>query len=278
MPCAKRGRTSVCRHNAKRLRNRPFRMFPTNLSNSVTSTDKFVREYARFWFGFVPLEMPEFQAPLQCTKQIRIVTPGSRTTELSDWLAAKSIATDTELSNLVSEDAHRRLKHASRCDDAAFVRCERVFDQLTFEVLYCHVQRQAGRGSCGRARYERQVGLLDQRALTDHHRALDEVLQLAHIARKWQSSQAFHRRARNGRDVPLVFGREFAHETLDQGGDIACSLTQRRQRDREHVDAVVEVLPKRSPSDAALDVGVGGGDDAGVRVQGLCAAQALELP
>src|SRR5690606_35621472 len=66
-------------------------------------------------------------------------------------------------------------------------------------------------------------------------------------------------------------------EVRDEGGQVLEPLAQRRQVDRDDVEAVVEVLAELAVADQLFEVAVGGGDQAHVDAEGLDAADALEL-
>ena len=68
-----------------------------------------------------------------------------------------------------------------------------------------------------------------------------------------------------------------ADEVVGQQEDVVLPLAERRQEDREDVDAVVEVLAEKSRLDERLQVAVGGGDDPHVGLDRAIAAHALEL-
>ena len=60
-------------------------------------------------------------------------------------------------------------------------------------------------------------------------------------------------------------------------GNVVAPFAQRRQRDLDHVDAEVEVLAERAGGHGALEIAVGGGDDADVDVHLGQPAQPREL-
>ena len=70
---------------------------------------------------------------------------------------------------------------------------------------------------------------------------------------------------------------ELLDEVLDQERDVARALAQRRQADRHHVQAVVEILAKGAGRDLLLQIAVGRGDQPHVDADRLDAAHALEL-
>ena len=58
--------------------------------------------------------------------------------------------------------------------------------------------------------------------------------------------------------------RILGDEVLDEQRDVLAPLAQRRQRDRDDVDAVEEILAERSRLDRLGEIAVRGGDDAHV--------------
>ncbi len=64
---------------------------------------------------------------------------------------------------------------------------------------------------------------------------------------------------------------------VGQEREVLASLAQGRQLEREHVDAVVQVLPERAGRDRALEVAIGGGDDAHVDALIVVVADPAEL-
>ena len=67
-------------------------------------------------------------------------------------------------------------------------------------------------------------------------------------------------------------------EVPGQQRDVLAPLAQRRQRDRDDVQAVVEVLAELAFLDHLAQVGVGGRDDARVELDRARLADALDLP
>jgi hypothetical protein len=68
------------------------------------------------------------------------------------------------------------------------------------------------------------------------------------------------------------------HEGARQRGDVLLSLAERRQADREDVEAVPEVLAEAPRRDVAGEVPVGRGDDPDVHLQRPVPAHPLEGP
>jgi hypothetical protein len=119
---------------------------------------------------------------------------------------------------------------------------------------------------------ERQVSGGDVVRAGEDERALDRVLQLAHVAGE---RVALERAQRRGRE--LVGRRAVAPEhVLDQPRHVARPLAQRRQHDREHVQAEEEILAERARLHHVLERPVRGGDDARVHGERSVPAHARE--
>ncbi len=70
-------------------------------------------------------------------------------------------------------------------------------------------------------------------AVAHEHRALDHVLQFAHVARPVVRRQHVDRRRRDAADVVAVLRREPLQEVVGQQQDVGFPLAQRRNEDRE---------------------------------------------
>ena len=143
--------------------------------------------------------------------------------------------------------------------------------------------RRGRRRRCGRRRRgtgppaELQVGGGQLGAARQDHRALDDVLELAHVARPGIRRQR-RQRARVDAAHALADGlRVLLDEVLAQHGDVAGPIAQRRQRDRKDVEAVVEILAELAGGDLLLEIPVRRRDHAHVDLDRLGAADALEL-
>ena len=115
-------------------------------------------------------------------------------------------------------------------------------------------------------------------AARQDHRALDDVLELAHVARPGVRRPATPARAGSmpRTRLPMVcayFWTKCSHEQRDVAGPVA----QRRQRDREDVEPVVEILAELAVGDQLLEIAVGRRHHAHVDLDRLGAADALEL-
>ena len=110
------------------------------------------------------------------------------------------------------------------------------------------------------------------------HRPLHQIAQLADVARPGVALQQLH--------VVLAIDsmrlpkrrRELLDEAPHQHGNVLDPLAQRRHANRKDIQPVVQVLAEGVGLDPFLEIPVGGGDDAGVDLGGLRAAQPLDLP
>ena len=112
----------------------------------------------------------------------------------------------------------------------------------------------------GEVEFERQVLFGDVVLVADRHQPLDQVLELADVARPPVLLQHRHRRVGDALDLlpePRVVALQ---EELGELRDVLGALAQRRQLDRDDVDPVVEVLAEAPFLDRLLEVDVGRGD------------------
>ncbi|MNG99463.1 hypothetical protein D3C79_586340 [compost metagenome] len=117
-----------------------------------------------------------------------------------------------------------------------------------------------------------QGGTVDQRALGQGADTVDEVTQLADIARPVPLAQ---QRRRPGVERQRAWLQ--AAEVLDQAGNIFAPGVQARQLKLEHGKAVVEVFAKALLMHQRLEVTVGGGDHAPGEVAVFATAQRTVL-
>jgi hypothetical protein len=117
----------------------------------------------------------------------------------------------------------------------------------------------------------------DRRARSQDDRALDDVLELAHIAGpvvRGEQVEGLRRQLQIRFAVLLpVLGQEVPHEQRD----VVAALAERRQLDGDHVEAVEEVLPEPPLLHGLPEIPRRGGDEADVDANGLEAAQPHEL-
>src|SRR5206468_2714347 len=122
-----------------------------------------------------------------------------------------------------------------------------------------------------------QVFCLDAVLACEHDAALDEVLELPHVARPRVGLEPLDRLAREALELPAVLGSVDAQEVLGEDADVLVTLAERWHTDRDDIEPVVEVLAEAPLSHHLGQVLVRGGDDAHVDLDGVRAAEALEL-
>ena len=105
-----------------------------------------------------------------------------------------------------------------------------------------------------------QVGLADDVVAGQDRRPLDDVFQLAHIARPVVIDQRAHRALGNLGDLLAELGADRLEEVIGQRRDVVLALAQRRDMDREDIDSVKEVVAETAVGDHALEVLIGRGD------------------
>jgi hypothetical protein len=119
---------------------------------------------------------------------------------------------------------------------------------------------------------------VDHVAVAQDDRALDRVLQLAHVARPAVLQQLVARPLGEALDARVVLLDEPLEEVLGQQQRVAAAQAQRRHLDVDDVEAVVQVLAELALADRLGQVAVGRGDQPHVDLDRLAAADPLERP
>ena len=129
-----------------------------------------------------------------------------------------------------------------------------------------------------RRRLAEQVPRLD-RALVgrEQHAALDNVLELTDVAGPGMAEHLAHGPIREPAQGLAVELAVLLDETLDQRRNVGSPFAQRRDRDREGVEPVVEVAAELAALHRLRQIDIGGGDDAHVDLRRLLGSQALDL-
>src|SRR5438105_2689162 len=122
----------------------------------------------------------------------------------------------------------------------------------------------------------RQVVGLNGLHLRENGGALHDVLELADVARPGIPEQPVHRGRAQAQGAALPLG-EPAEEMLGQARNILPALAQRRERDRNYVEAIEEVLAELALVDHLLEIAVGGSDDPDVDGDRLGGADGTDL-
>ena len=80
---------------------------------------------------------------------------------------------------------------------------------------------------------------VDDIGIADDDGTLDRIFELANIARKMIAHQHIDRGRRYAADAFLVLGLVLFEKMLGQKQNVRLSLTQRRQKDRENIEAII---------------------------------------
>ena len=91
---------------------------------------------------------------------------------------------------------------------------------------------------------------------------MQQVLQLAHIAAQWMGVELVQQVLRQRWRAQTGLARDLAQQGLAQGRQVATAMAQRRHRDLDHVEAVVQVLAEAAGLDFGRQVLVRCADDA----------------
>ena len=156
---------------------------------------------------------------------------------------------------------------------------ERGQDRVPFDVGHGRARNGWRRRlAVGGAELGGQVVLLDGVALRQHHRALDDVLELTDVARPVVGDDLRQRAVAEAFHALAVLPGKALQEMRGERRHVALPTPQRGQRDVDHVEPIVQILAEFSLRDQLLQVAVRRGDEADVHGLGLVAAHALELP
>src|SRR5262245_36898018 len=201
--------------------------------------------------------------------RISVWRPRRRGTRLLFF--ARRAVVDAELLEAIAqgaegdaEELRGALFHAARGP-------ERLEDQAALVLLHQLVEahpldrdprRAAGLGA-GEHR-ARQRLQLDHRATRQRDRALDRILELADVARETVGEQPLERLGGDPLDLLAELARVPLEEVVDEQREVVLALAQRRQRDLDHVEPVVEVFAEARRRDFLLEASVGRRDDAHV--------------
>src|SRR5262245_11010003 len=171
------------------------------------------------------------------------------------------------------ERAARESERLRRLAHVALVSLEGAPNQLLLGL----VQRQVIEGGAAFRRTQAEIGRAHLIADREQHRALDRMVQLAHVAGPGMGAQRLQRFGLEP-GQPLAVARGMALEEV--GGeerDVVAPLAQRRQADLDRVDSEQQVLAEAPHRHLAAQVAVGGRDQPHRDPARAGRAHALEL-
>ena len=118
---------------------------------------------------------------------------------------------------------------------------------------------------------------VEDAAVAHEDGAFDAVLQLAHVPRPVIAHKDIDRRRRDAPHVLAVPRRVLLDEVVRQEGDVGTPVAQGRQEDREHVQAVEEILAEFPLRHRGFEIPVRRRHEADVHRDRMSAAEPLEL-
>ena len=137
--------------------------------------------------------------------------------------------------------------------------------------------RNGGAEALDMGRDLRELGDGELRPVGQHDGAEHGVLELAHVAGPGIAGQQLERLLGDAGDATAFLGGEAREEVHGEVRHVLEALAQRRHPDREHVEAVVEVLAELAVLDQLDHVAVGGGDQAEVDLHRPLGADGIDL-
>jgi hypothetical protein len=159
---------------------------------------------------------------------------------------------------------------------------EHTQDVLALELLHRLAQRRArvlaqARAGLGHRHVERHVLQMDDRAPGEDDGAMQDVLELAHVAGPVVAREHLEGTGRHAAHVAVALAGDLAHEVLDECGNVLAPLAERRHVDRHDVEPIVEVLAERALAHGAPQIHVGRRQDPHIDRHGAHPAQPLDL-
>src|SRR5882762_643881 len=110
------------------------------------------------------------------------------------------------------------------------------------------------RHTVGRRRIGRQVAKRNELASAEDHRALEHVLELAHVALPGPSNESPERLALDAEAPGAELGVEPLDQVIDQERDVTASFAERRHAQVHDVEPVVEVLAEAASLDLTREI------------------------
>src|SRR5579862_4020248 len=170
----------------------------------------------------------------------------------------RRIRLDTELADQSGEVGALEFERLGRPGLVASEAGQRLPDQASTEVLHLPVERIRRKAS-GQQELRRQISGTDRLPLVQGDGAFDRVPQLPHVARPVVALEGLHH-ARTERHARL----QLPQHVLRERADVGPALPEGRQRDRQHVQPIEQILAKRAFRDALAEIPIRCGDDADI--------------
>ena len=137
----------------------------------------------------------------------------------------------------------------------------------------CQCQLAVG---CGVAENLREIRQAELIGLAHDDGAIDRVLELADVAGPIELREMGHGLAADAGDGAVFLGGKARQEMPQQMRDVFAPQSQRRDRQRQHVQPVEQVLAERAALHEVEQFAVGRGNNADVDLHRLAAADRLD--
>src|SRR5216117_4194925 len=201
----------------------------------------------------------------------------------SPSLLDRVIGGQAELAHLLLQVLAVHADLLGRLGDVAAVAAERLAEEVALEVLHHAVfglaegRRKRGGGRRRLHGPSEEIGRGDLRPRGEQQRLLDGGEQLAHVAPPLVPDAGAQRLAGERLRVAAEARGGLSQEVVDEQRDVLAPLGERRDGELDDAQAIVEVLAEAAGAYGALEVLVGGRDEAYVDPDRQVAAHALEL-
>ena len=185
-------------------------------------------------------------------------------------------ATDSQLSQPAAQRAWlhtKQLGGASAALNPPERRAEHALNVIAFDLF-----ERRPNGCRDPNRRQRDVAEGDHAVRRKDGGPVYDVFELADIARPVVLLQGARDRVGERLDRSVHYTRKTVRQVLSQQRDVITPFAQRRQRDRKHVQPVVQVVAKAVLPDFLGEIAIGRGHHTHVNIDGARAAQSLELP
>src|SRR5438270_8113570 len=166
-----------------------------------------------------------------------------------------------------------------RAADVAAELLESREDVLLFELVarFAKGEFRGDVGERGRdARAELHVFRFDDVVRQKDRQSLDDIAQLAYVARPVISAQPHRCAARQSFARRSGLGGEAAKEVISKKIDVAAARAKRRHLQRQHIQSIEEIFAEVARLHLRFEILVRRGDHAHIHFDGLLAADALK--
>src|SRR3989442_15656192 len=188
---------------------------------------------------------------IECTTSRVISVPAGRSSWLGESTMRSGFAVvfDAKALHPVPELAERDAQELRRRSAVEAGLAKRLEDRLALDVVEVIGQRPGLRfafrfGSCARGRAEAQVLGSHLAAARECERSLQDVFELADVAREVVAPKLFQRLGGQACRRRAGLGGEPLEDRGRDDSDVIAAVAQRRHGELDDVDAIEEILPE----------------------------------